>query len=227
MEEEQQEKVGKNSSKVLIPIAIIIFAVGVTASVYLSDRKGTDNNSQDLPTPTPEQIQSTPTSKLKPTPTATESASLTPEGWEVYDDPDYYFTLLYPSDLEIRENEDGSVVFVKLGPTQTEGTEVFDGIILTIDSGTYEEDNLMDFVEGEHEKAQQSPVSEISEISESSINGKTAYQYEEVGLGTFTHIYIPFDKNTYVHVTKLVADPTNAGFSEMAEQIISSIDYKN
>ena len=227
IENKNEENQNSNKSKIFIPIAIILFALAITAVVYFTGRVDRGEDAASDLSPTPTISQTTPTPSIEPTPTATQSATQVPSDWVAYDDDGTNFTLSHPADFEIRENQDGSVAFVKLGPTQTEGTEVFDGIILTVNSGPYEQASFSDFVKENHQEAQQSPVSEVGEITEGLVNGKIVYQYEEQGLGVFTHIYIPFEENAYVHVSKLVEDPTNEGFEETADTIISTIEYQD
>lgn len=210
--------------KILIALAVLTIAVAIGAYVYFTSR-GPQSSEDQAPTPTEIPITPTPTEVLSsPTPTATSSAI--PEDWETYSSTETGFSLSHPPDMEISTNQDGSISFSKLGPTQTEGTELFDGISLNIESGDLSENSFSTFVENRHEEAQDSPVSEIGELTEGTLDGKTTYQYIETGLGVFTHIYIPFEENSYVHVSLLVEDPSGQGFEETAEKIISSIDHE-
>lgn len=219
-----EEKEDKNSFSIIIPIAIIILAFGVAYASYQSGKVKTEKNIVTIPSPTPYEIISSPAPEA--TPTATESAMIIPSDWKYFNETGTNVRFYYPPDFDISKNSNGSVNLGIWGPTQTADTELFDGIGLTISTSVFTEENFLNFVETKWNEASQSAVTTVGDIEESSINGKTAYQYEEEGLGVFTNIYIPFEGKNYIHVSALVSDPTNAGFQETVNKILSTIEYK-
>jgi hypothetical protein len=202
----------KNKIIVLTAGAILIFSVVV---IFLYNQNSTESNNSS-PTPT-----LTPTN----TPTPTPAANL-PEDWETYKSENLGISLRYPKNMQIKQNQDGSVSFTLLGPTQAEGTEVYDGIIINFNTGSYEFNTFKEFVTNKHNEQQNDPIiSDVSEIEEITINEMTGYKFSIVGLGEFTILYLPMENSQYLRVSMLVEDPKNQGFQDTVNTILTSISY--
>lgn len=202
----------KNKIIVLVAGAILIFSVAI---IFLYNQ----NRSQDnIPSPTPTLL---PTN----TPTPTPKLDL-PEDWETYKSESHGITLRHPDNMQVNQNQDGSVSFTLLGPTQAEGTEVYDGIILNFNTGIYEFNAFNEFVINKHNEQKNDPIiSEVSDIEEVKINEKTGYKFSIFGLGKFTILYLPMENNRYLRISMLVEDPENQGFQNTVNTILSSISY--
>ena len=180
----------------------------ITIAVYTSTNPKTPNR---LPVPTP-------TSEL--------SVKNIPEGWKTYTSQNLGFALAYPSLMEIIEHEDGTVTFVLLGPTQSKGTEMYDGVSINFSSQNFEGD-FKEFIEKEWKLKKEDEIyTEVGEIKESDIAVKKGLTYSVSSLGNFDLIFIPTSDNKYLQITMLVEDPKNQGFEEISKKILDSLAIK-
>ncbi|OGM22383.1 hypothetical protein A2961_00775 [Candidatus Woesebacteria bacterium RIFCSPLOWO2_01_FULL_39_21] len=188
----------------LLGIVIIL----ITIAVYASTNPKTPNT-LSIPTSTP---------KI--------SVKNTPEGWKTYTSQNLGFALAYPSLMEIREHEDGTVTFVLLGPTQSKGTEMYDGISINFSNQSFEGD-FKEFIEKEWKLKKEDEIyTEVGEIKESDIAVKKGLTYSVSSLGNFDLIFIPTSDNKYLQITMLVEDPKNQGFEEISKKILDSLAIK-
>lgn len=135
-------------------------------------------------------------------------------------------SMQYPPGMELRENEDESVSMVILGPSQSRGTEVYDGLILNISRREYSGD-FSQFVNSEYDKSKkEDAISQVGPLSERMVAGLKGYEYFVEGLGKFTLIYLPVTENKYVLITYLLEDPKNQGFASTLENILKSIKFE-
>jgi hypothetical protein len=196
-----------------ITLVLVIILTGTAFFIRRSSKLSVNPS----PTPTP-----VPTATSTPIPTPTPSV---PDDWQIYE-PDSNWSISYPKKMQTRENQDGSVSFILLGPTQTQGTEVYDGIIFTVETGVYTENSFQSFAEnGYQENADEPTTSEITDLTQVSIQDKKAYQYTVTSLGEFTHIYIQGAGKTYAHISMLIEDPGDESFQEIADKMLDSLSF--
>src|SRR6056297_83444 len=69
--------------------------------------------------------------------------------WETYTNQEVGFSMDYPSDLRISQTSAEVAKFTLLGPTQTEGTEIFDGISVIITPDTNSQKNLKSYIDSQ------------------------------------------------------------------------------
>ena len=180
----------------------------ITIAVYTSTNPKTPNR---LPVPTP-------TSEL--------SVKNIPEGWKTYTSQNLGFALAYPSLMEIREHEDGTVTFVLLGPTQSKGTEMYDGISINFSNQSFEGD-FKEFIEKEWKLKKEDEVyTEVGEIKEVEYSNQKGFFYSISSLGDFDLIFLPVGDNTYLQITMLVEDPKDQGFESISKKILDSLAIK-
>lgn len=215
------------STKIIITFALIAIVI-VVGLVVLFGNNFLDNNNQSG------QVQSTQT----PSPTIANNSQVTrtpggnddnnsdiPEDWQSYSSDEHNFSIMYPPDIDIEQRERNAVRFTKWGPTQREGTELFDAISLTFNSGSLGGESLESFVMNKIEEERESPVSEVtSDLRETSVSNINGFEYEVASLGESTHIYLPNRNNRYLLIINGTKDPENQGFSETVEQMLSTIE---
>jgi hypothetical protein len=149
-----------------------------------------------------------------------------PEGWKRYQLPEEPLLFWYPGEMVVTETAGGDSRFLLTGETQTQGTELFDGILVEVGSGTYESDSFEAFARGEYETAANEPATtESGDFGPVNISGKIGYRFFVTGLGTFTHIYIPVEPGRFVRFTYIVADPTGKDYQGQIEAMLASIAY--
>jgi hypothetical protein len=147
-----------------------------------------------------------------------------PEGWQTYRSEEHGFSIMHPTDIDVEQRAREAVRFFKVGPSQVEGTEVFDAISLTFNSGSTEGESLRDFVEARHNEVKSEPVTEsVSDIEPVNVSSYSGYQFTVVSLGEFTHIYLPKGESEYLHIINSTVDPTGQGFDETVETMFSTL----
>jgi hypothetical protein len=188
--------------KFLTIFVILIVAVFITAYFIINREEETqtaDNGEQ--PTPTINIV----------------------EGWETSTSEKIGFTISHPADAEIIDREDVLAILF-LGPTQTLGTEIFDGYSLNFTTGSYNTQNLEEFVNLQRQEAEEDMViSRVGEIQNISVAGINGYRFSQTGLGEFTLLYLPRGQDMYLLVAMLVEDPTGAGFEQTVDTILSTL----
>ena len=142
-----------------------------------------------------------------------------------YLNPQGLFSFLYPKDY-IQDLQGEKIVRIyKKGPTQKGQTEMYDGVILTLEPITIDKD-LNSWVEDYiHNQTQDGTSQLVEEKSELSINNYPGYTFKLRGLGESEYYVLQKDtasKNALV-ITMMVADPTKQGFQEEVNNIISTI----
>ena len=150
-----------------------------------------------------------------------------PSGWLEYESDVLDIELDYPPEMDVSENEDGTVRFLIIGPSQAMGTEVYDGIILTLYKGTYINSDLASYVESIVEEKKNDPIYEqLTQTETIEVGNISGYKFIESALGTFTNIYLPAGEGTYLLISYLLEDPTDQGFSETLDLILKSLTLK-
>lgn len=158
--------------------------------------------------------------------TTGETTSITNTQWEAYENGTVGIRLDYPS-VMIREPSpnpvaDASVSFVYRGSTQTEGTELFDGISITVSRGRHDVP-LETYVEAQMEDARN-----VGSITQSEhivrLADQDAIAYTAVTLGTHDHYFIPLENDQYLHVSTMSPDPENVGYDEVVADILATLE---
>lgn len=135
-------------------------------------------------------------------------------------------SMQYPPEMELRENEDGSVSMVIIGPSQSLGTEIYDGLILNMSTNTYTGD-FASFVKSEHAKNNnEEAISKVGELGERTVGNRKGYEFFIEGLGRFTLIYLPINENKYLQISYLLEDPKTQGFAMTLDKIFGTIRFE-
>lgn len=192
------------NSRILFIVVSFLLVVGVISVRFFLDSS---------PTSTP-----SPTSNTSAVPVnGSMSAS-----WKEYISDTQNFSIKYPSEMEVRE-QNGVSSFALLGPTQSLGTEVYDGIIINISSRGLEGKTLKKFAEEEHQVSKNEPLAQnVTNVEAVTVNGMRGYQFRVSGLGEFQNIYLPEGEGGYFLITYLIEDPTGKGFRQIINSMLST-----
>lgn len=201
----------------LIVVATIIL-VGAGLFFYL-DQHDNQDNEIDM-TPTPSTITET------PSPEPTDEVSQSPENWETYESDNGLYSIARPPEITVNETAVGSTELQLIGDTQPEqGTEIIDGIRMVIETGDYEDESFLAFVEQQHMDMSEEPTTdEIIPIQQRQTMGRTLYWWEVTSLGEFTHLYLELQNDQYWHASYLVEDPENQGYQDIVDDMVSSLE---
>lgn len=195
-----------------IILAILIVVIGLLVYTNSSNRLSQDTSQNLSPT-------------IAISPTNSQIMSDIPADYLLHEGKE--FSLRHHPDMEIRNEAPGITSFVLVGPTQKGQTELYDGIIFAVQSGTYAQSTFKEFVDSEVKKFEDDGVTQItSGVISVNIGNKTGFEFSTRSLGEVRQIYLDAGNKKYVHVTLMVDDPSNAGFDEVVNNIFQSLTFK-
>lgn len=201
------------NSKQIISIIIVLVLLAGAGFYFL--------RSSETPEP------ATPTSPVvvndEDTPPVFPSEPQIPDNYVKFENANFGYEFFYPESSDAQVNND--IVSVgEYGPTQTEGTEVFDGYFVNITEFELGELAFDEFVTTRFEE--NSVNSEVVEaVTPFSHNRYEGYAYTMSGLGTFSYVYLTNGSNV-LEISYLVEDPGNLGYQTYVDNIIDSIMFK-
>ncbi|HLL60798.1 MAG TPA: hypothetical protein VK338_03705 [Candidatus Nitrosocosmicus sp.] len=198
----------------------IVLLVLVGAGSYMLGAQSEQNKRAQ------QEMQITPTNPITPSATgvipttvSTKLADYT-SNWKTYKSGELRFSIKHPQDVSDFTNPGGMVSFSKSGPTQINGSEINDGISLRISGGSLKGQSLNEFMQKEIKGNGELQL--LKPISQTSINNLAAYTFKLRGLGEFTYFYIPVKDNEYIEIVDSTVDPTNQGYHEIVDQMLST-----
>lgn len=197
-----------DKKNIVLVLAVIIGIFLIAGSIY--QKKNRDNSNTNNAA-----ISSTPN-------THPDNIS----EWKTVRNEEMGFTIKHPEHVKSMQ-EPGSGSFIYLGPTQTQGTELYDGLALTFNGHVYPQGNqvLKDFVD--KQIASDSQHGTVSLSSEITINGRQGLTYTLEGVGTFKIIILPNGSDKVLMISSIVADPNNGGYQQIVDQMLSSLEIVN
>lgn len=201
--------------KIAITALLVVFGLGVFVFVISSMGETIDTTIDN----------SVPTPVATGTPPEEIPASVVPDLWERYELKNIGVTFPYSPKMEVLENQDGSVRFVLFGPSQSKGTEMYDGIILSFTHGVYES-TLKQYVDSLASQQSDDIYMETTPVTTILVNKRLSYKYAVSSLGTFTYIFVPLRDKSYLSISYLLEDPKDQGFREVLNTILSNIVIK-
>jgi hypothetical protein len=192
------------------PVFFLVVALVVVGGALIWYYQARTTGHSVLPANTPSPILS-----LTPSPTV--------ETWVTYRNERLGFAMQHPPQMNVHDNGN-ELVFVHLGPTQREGTEVYDGISLSVARETFARgvNSLQRHAEQQLAAAQQHGTIVVP-LQPRTVAGLSGYAYTLEGLGRFTVIFVPHTMNTTLRLSYLVADPQNRGYQTMVDRMLSSL----
>lgn len=157
---------------------------------------------------------------------ASSKAPEVPVGWRLYTSKNGY-TLNYPPDLTIETTPEGER-FYKLGPTQSTGTELYDGISFLIRTGDLAGLTLRQLADQKHQQNQDAPTTqEITDVKPITYGPHQGYQFRVNSLGEGDYIYLVGPNAQYLEIINLTVEPANREqtFQGIVETMFSSIRF--
>lgn len=141
-----------------------------------------------------------------------------PSDWEVYVNPTIGFSFRHDPDLKYSERSKSDISFYAWGPTQSDGTEVYDGLIISFRkvrlTATAEE-----YIQSQIDQFQN--VGQITEpLHDIRINKTPAKSFSASTLGDFTIIFVPLDDKNLIEISYLAPDPGQLGFQKKIDQML-------
>lgn len=230
--EAQPEQPSTNNNKLFVVTTVTVLLTTVIAgsAVYFWQKSANERAISDLEQKIASleaQILTTkkveipqPTSVLSPTPTP----DLT-EDWLTYSNSDIVYTFKYPSNVSLTEKNNTIQLYLQ-GPTQRQNTEFYDGIML-IFSLPFQIGNvsLSEYVDQEIEQSKQN-ADILEEKTKINVAGIEGFTYTAQGLGTSKYIYLQSsDKTWTVKIINGTNDPTNQGYNNTVDQILSTFKF--
>ena len=201
----------KPKSKKPLLIVLLILILGIIAGgvyLYLQNQKSAvqpivPEITQQTPSPTPDPMAD----------------------WEIYSISPYQ--VKYPQGLQVREDEGSVLNISKWGPTQTEGTELFDGFSITFQPREISDADLSAYVDAKIEEVKIQDISKVtSGPSPVTLNNYEGLTFVEEGLGIYKVTIVESkEKSMFMEISVLVSDPGNLGFQETVDQILSTFKF--
>lgn len=159
------------------------------------------------------------------TPVATISVDI-PADWKLFTS-DYGYSLKYPTDIKTDTMAEGDR-FYKLGPTQSAGTELYDGISLLIKSADLADLSLDQLVDQKYKQLKSEETTrEITPIQEKKIGNHTVKSFHHTAFGDGEYIYIQMPNKQYLEIINMTVEPQNREqtFQAIVEKMIASITF--
>ena len=175
----------------------------------------------EAPSPTSLPIRA----KVQPSPSPVASV---PANWQLYTSPALGFTIMYPPDVEHETTVEGER-FIKFGPSQSLGTELYDGISLVIRSGSYPESTFADAVEQKYRAAKNDPIqSKVSNLRPIELAGKSGFAFDVSSLGDRTYMYPALSPGTYLEIIDASVEPASRPqiFAQTVATMLSTLSLK-
>lgn len=200
--------------------AILILLVGVliggvvVGAYYLGTQK---TNKTEVPKTS---------ASVTPAPSTPATNSDETADWKVYTASTY--SVKYPIDFEIKEEEASTVTFFKRGPTQKEATELYDGIALRFQPREIANAKAMNFAKSLIEETTRNETGEVTEEPKSiTINNYQGVSFTVRGLGIHKIIVLEGSNSMLMYIIDSTADPNKQGYQETANKILSTFKFTN
>ncbi len=141
-----------------------------------------------------------------------------PSDWEVYINPTIGFSIRHDPDLKYSERSKIDISFYSWGPTQTDGTEIYDGLIISFRKVRLTA-STEEYIQSQIEQFQN--AGQITEtLHDIKINKTSAKAFSASSLGDFTVIFVPLDDKNLIEISYLAPDPGKLGFQKKIDQML-------
>lgn len=145
-----------------------------------------------------------------------------PENWKTYISDSMNFSMNYDPSLTVQVDHEAEVRFFHNGPTQKGQTEMYDGMLLSIQK-IKASDGVQLYIDTHVQEVSESATITVP-LHEGILNGLPMQTFDASGLGDFTTIFIPVDDRSLLELSYMVIDPTNVGFLKTMDMMLSSIN---
>lgn len=146
--------------------------------------------------------------------------------WDTYSDGNLGFSIDHPDGVKVYQDGPGMVGLRLLGPTQSEGTEMSDGISLSFRKVTKGANDTL----GQVAQSNLDQITEVGKVDQAPVSaqlgGKTGVMYRFSALGSFTVYLLPVSDTQVLEVSYMVADPKNQGYADTVDGMLGSLKVK-
>jgi len=153
--------------------------------------------------------------------------SLDVSTWQEYKNEDSGFSIKHPEIIEVTELNKNLTKLIALGPTQSEGTEMYDGISMEVARQYNNGADLKTIVETRIEDVEAGVAEVTKQLREVNLGNVEGYTYSFNGLGDFDIYYLPKNQNEYFLISVLAEDPKDQGFEEIAQSMLASFQIRD
>jgi hypothetical protein len=165
---------------------------------------------------------------MSPTPSILTPSSSDSSLTNLYTDVKGIYSIRYPNDFQLDTQSDNNAIrLTKIGETQQGETELYDGIVIQIETSELNGRILSDWVDEAIANATKDGVTTLIDPKNPvSINGYQGFTYTIEGLGTFNHRIIQKDEtsNYAVTIVTTVNDPEDNGYEFEVDSILLSLN---
>lgn len=227
------EKPHHFATKKVVIISILFLLLAVLAVIGITYTSNKTNDSQSIPTPTQTATSTSPTLS----PTNSEGTTMLPPNWKRYTASEAGWQINYPTEVKVNQvpgkNAFGptgtgtATTFLYIGPTQTEGTELYDGYSVSV--GIAQKPQRQTLEQFALEETSSDPVSQRLSFEKITINGLEGYEIIIEGLGTFHQFYLahPSDENKVLRLSYIAAQPEGqaGSYEDKVQQMVQSLQF--
>jgi len=150
-----------------------------------------------------------------------------PSTWNTYANPDIGFSINYPSEMELKEQEGKddivpSVAFSFTGEATTT-EEQSDLIEVTVTKTAYLDGSFKEYVEKQATSTDENAV--VTEPKQIDINQRKGFTYtitnDEKSLA---YVMVPVGENVVLVITHTLEDPNNVGYQSVIDGMLSTLE---
>ncbi|PIQ76158.1 hypothetical protein COU78_01205 [Candidatus Peregrinibacteria bacterium CG10_big_fil_rev_8_21_14_0_10_49_24] len=143
------------------------------------------------------------------------------DNWKTYDSDTVGFSMQYDPKLTVNEDSEEEVRFYLHGPTQRGQTEMYDGLLLSVRKVQATE-GMQSYIDSQLE--QYKDIGTVTEpLHDGMMNGIATKEFSASALGDSKRIFIELNENSLLEIAYMAPDPTNAGFQETIDSMLSSL----
>lgn len=150
-----------------------------------------------------------------------------PARWLAYENPQFDFTFLYPPEATT-SIEAGRAKITYLGPQSIPNSEITDGFTFYVRTQNLPPDVTIENFAEDYFAAETENFGAIAPLSEITIRDARAYRFQaQSALGpAITHTVLEADEDTVFLIASMTADPQNAGYENVIDQIAGTLQLK-
>lgn len=199
----------------VVVISVLILILLISGLYFLNQNQQASSQTPNSPSPT----------LLAPKPSPQKTPIPVPEDWETFNSETYGISLRHPKDFTVEETQEG-VRIVKLGQTQSLGTELYDGISVLIRTGTLDNQTLEEFVDTNIQETKDQPINAtVSSKEKVRLLELDGFTYHVSSLGEATYTLLPIGTGRYLEIINSTVDPSDMGYQKTVDIIISSLEF--
>jgi len=208
----------KNKSSLIIILLTLVIAVLLIISGLLFYQNSLLKNqiTQAKSNQTIELPKTATDPTLKATPAIEDIADPTAD-WETYSNEIYQ--IKYPKDIKLKQAEN-SISLTKMGPSQKEDTEFYDGISLSFTVLPLGELTLEEYVDKQLKEGMEL-FDVIEGKKEASINNIPGFGYAVQGLGIHKYLLVQRSDQVII-IGDNTQDPADQGFAKTVDEILKT-----